>query len=301
LPYGIAHQNKDILFKVLAENYKDRSFSALGLDLPKIKEVLPTTLPQVSAFELRADGVFLLEDDRILIIDYESTVKPDDFIKYAGYMASVLRNRYASVKKVHNIIFAVVYTGDIVKAPDKLELDGLRIEIKQVFLSKFDTGGLYADLKSKVENGLPLSDEDIMKFIIMPLTEPTAERKQLLTEKTIDLAKQVGDEKEQMFIIASVLVAADKFIDDEYSESIKEWLRMTKVARLYEEEKLEAVNIAVNRAVNQAISQTRRDEQMLMAQKLLSRGMDYLEVMELTTLTKDEVKKAAVGLEIQSG
>jgi hypothetical protein len=191
----------------------------------------------------------------------------------------------------------VIYTGDIVEAPDKLELNSLQIKIKQVFLSKFNGDDLYADLKNKVENGIALSEKDITKFIILPLTEPTAKKKQALyIEKTIDLAKQVGNEREQMFIIASILVATDKFIDDEYSESIKEWLRMTKVSRLYEEEKLEYASKAVSKAVSQAVSQARKDEQTLMAQRLLSRGMDYLEVMELTMLTKDEVKKAEAGL-----
>jgi hypothetical protein len=45
-----------------------------GLELPPIKAVLPTNLPDIKANELRADNVFLLEDDSLLIVDYESTV-----------------------------------------------------------------------------------------------------------------------------------------------------------------------------------------------------------------------------------
>jgi len=57
---GIAYQNKDIEFKVLSEVFKEKSFAAYGLDLPKIKEVLPTNLPMVSVNELRMDNLFLL-------------------------------------------------------------------------------------------------------------------------------------------------------------------------------------------------------------------------------------------------
>jgi thioredoxin-like negative regulator of GroEL len=134
----------------------------------------------------------------------------------------------------------------------------------------------------------------------------------VLIEKTIDLAKRVGDEREQMFIIAGVLVATDKFIDDEYSESIKEWLRMTKVARLYEEEKLEALAKASRlhekekmEAVSQAVAnaaiqaeQARQDEKMSLLKTMLADGEDYLKIMRYTGFTKDEVKKAAAGLEI---
>ena len=46
---GIAYQNKDIEFKILSEAYRERSFEAYGLKLPRIREVRPTDLPAVSA------------------------------------------------------------------------------------------------------------------------------------------------------------------------------------------------------------------------------------------------------------
>jgi hypothetical protein len=45
LSEGVAYQNKDILLKILSKNYKDKTFSAYGLDLPPIKQLLPTNLP----------------------------------------------------------------------------------------------------------------------------------------------------------------------------------------------------------------------------------------------------------------
>lgn len=49
---GTAYRNKDIEFKVLSEAYKERSFEAYGLKLPRI-------LPAVSANELRMEQVFV--------------------------------------------------------------------------------------------------------------------------------------------------------------------------------------------------------------------------------------------------
>lgn len=37
---AIAYQNKDIVSKVLAENFKGKSFQVYGLDLPEITRVL---------------------------------------------------------------------------------------------------------------------------------------------------------------------------------------------------------------------------------------------------------------------
>lgn len=69
---GIAYQNKDILF---GQTYKEKSFAAYGIDLPPIKELLPTSLPKISANEKDIDNLFLLEDGTYAIVDYESEFK----------------------------------------------------------------------------------------------------------------------------------------------------------------------------------------------------------------------------------
>jgi hypothetical protein len=42
LSEGVVYQNKDVLLKILSKNYKDKTFTAYGLDLPPIKQLLPT-------------------------------------------------------------------------------------------------------------------------------------------------------------------------------------------------------------------------------------------------------------------
>lgn len=59
---GIVYQNKDILFKILSQTYKEKSFAAYGIDLPPIRELLPTNLPRIAANEKSIDNLFLLED-----------------------------------------------------------------------------------------------------------------------------------------------------------------------------------------------------------------------------------------------
>lgn len=98
---GISYQNKDIEFKILSEGYKEKSFHALGLELPKIKELLPTNLPRVSADEKRIDNLFLLVDDTVAIVDYEAEDKRSNRVKYMNYIARVLE-RYEKDKRLAN-------------------------------------------------------------------------------------------------------------------------------------------------------------------------------------------------------
>lgn len=82
--------------------------------------------------------------------------------------------------------------------------------------------------------------------------------------------------------MAGILTATDKFIDRKYSEMIKEWIRLTKVARLFEEEKVEAVNARD------------RDVRKQIARNMLSMGDDIIKVMQATNLTRAEVVDAEV-------
>lgn len=58
----------------------------------------------------------------------------------------------------------------------------------------------------------------------------------------IALAKEISDEKECMFVLSGMLVFADKIIDSEISQQVKEWIRMTKIGKLYEQKKIEYAN-----------------------------------------------------------
>lgn len=88
---GIIYQNKDIEFKLMSDTYKEKSFEAYGLNLPKIKAVLPTNLPAAFANEMRIDNLFLLEDDTVAIVDYESEDKVSNRVKYVNYIGRVMR------------------------------------------------------------------------------------------------------------------------------------------------------------------------------------------------------------------
>jgi hypothetical protein len=277
LAQEIAFQNKDILLKILSENYKNKTFSAYGLNLPPIKEVLPTNLPALQVNEKRADNIFLLADDSILILEYESKANNQTALKYGHYAFRVAETYFK--EKAPKIIIAVIYTADIAKAPGSLDLGSVKLSWEQVFLAKLDGEAIYDDLKIKVESKKPLTEADIMNFVILPLTQK--KNKQPFIEKTVTLAQEIADEDTQSFIVAGILTAADKFIDKLYSKKMRRWLTMTKVGRLIEEEKLEYGQ----KCAQEREKETKQD----IARRLLSKGIDILTIMETTMLSKSEI------------
>lgn len=280
---GIAYQNKDILFKFLSQGLKEKSFRAYGLELPKIKEVLPTNLPRVSADEKRIDNLFLLEDDTLAVVDYESEDDKSDRIKYMNYIARVLERYDKDKKKIKDIRMIVIYTGDVEKVEATFEMTCFTLRIEPVFLSKLEGDSIYQSIRQKVENREGLTEEELMQLIILPLTDKGKEKKQERVKQVVDLAKQIDDEGQQVFVLAGVLVNSDKFIDRQYAEEVRRWLSMTKVFQIFEEEKLDAVNEAVNEAVK------KKDKEF--TQKMLELDIDLVQIMKVTGLTKKQIEE----------
>lgn len=253
----IAYQNKDIMSKVFADKFADKSLKVYGLDIPKIKQVLPTNLPTVSANELRIDNLFLLEDGTIAIIDYESKYKKEDKIKYLNYITRVLERYKKEGKLDVELRMIVIYTADV--KPDEVQpeynVGTLKFAITPAFLSRIDSKGVMERLNKKVLNHEPLTDEELMEFIILPLTYKGDDDKKKALESSISLAKKLDNEELSVFILTGILVFSDKVIDNETAKKVKEWISMTKVAKLYEAEKDAAIaekdaEIAAEKAKN---------------------------------------------------
>lgn len=110
---SIAWQNKDVTSKYFGENLKGKSFAVYGLELPEIKEVQPTNLPAIEANELRLDNLFLLKDDSLALVDYESNYADSNKIKYLNYIVRTLKRTMEQHHFSCKIRMIVIYTADI--------------------------------------------------------------------------------------------------------------------------------------------------------------------------------------------
>lgn len=242
----IAYQNKDITSKMLAENFKGKTFRIYGLDLPEIRQVLPTNLPAVKANELRLDNLFELADGTVAVVDYESDYDEADKVKYLNYLTGIA-NRYLQEKKKCPVLrMIVIYTGDITRDQVSAEyhIGAVRLTVETAFLSELHSEEIYQRLKRKVEKNEKLDNEELMEFIILPLSYPKKEDKEKNLHQTVDLAVQIRDREQQLFILSGILVFSDKLIDRETANKIRRAIEMTQVAQIFEEEKQQALTQA---------------------------------------------------------
>lgn len=288
----ISYQNKDITSKYLAERMTNKSLAVYGINVPKIINVLPTNLPAIKANELRIDNLFELEDGTFALVDYESDYRQENKIKYLDYIVRVLR-KYEKVFGVRmRLRMIVIYTADIEEAATKNDMDigCLNFRIEEAFLSNLKTkeilNRITKKIKKNIKKNMSLTEEEMMEFIILPLTCRGKKQKQQMIRTGFELAKSISDSDTQLFVISGMLVFSDKIISDTEAERIRRWIRMTKVGRLFLEEMNEAVRETAERVTRETTERVSRETEKKIARKMLERGASIEEVAEAMEVLK---------------
>ncbi len=212
----IAYQNKDITSKMLAENFKGKSFRVYGLNIPPVRRAEPTNIPAVKANELRIDNLFELADGSAAIVDYESDYDKADKIKYLNYLAGIA-SRYQNQKKQCPILrMIVIYTGDVQRSTvsSVYDIGAVKVNVEPALLSELDAESIFERLHEKVEKKQRLTDEELMELIILPLSYRRKEDKKRQIRESVRLAAKIQDRNQQIFTLAGILAFTDNLYDE---------------------------------------------------------------------------------------
>ena len=258
----ITYQNKDVASKVTGEALIGRSLAPFGLPDLKIVDILPTNLPAVESNELRLDNLFLMQDGAVAIIDYESAYSKENFVKYLGYIARVIR-RYAKGKKLDElkkIKVIVIYTADVEKAPQTYNLEGVSIKVENAYLVGLDTDRIYKKIKARIGRRQMLNEEELMQLMVLPLTVKGKKAKQDMIVKSMELAKRIGERTQEVQVLSGLLTFTDKVIDETYRKRIKEELEMTQIVKMIFDDGLkegleQGLEQGLERGIEQGIEQ----------------------------------------------
>ena len=230
-----AYQNKDIVSKIFGEKMKGKPLSLFGLGTGlKVADVRPTNIPVVQARELRMDNLFELEDGSVAILDYESSYKEENFIKYGRYVMEVA-GRYLKEGKRPDIHMMVLYTADIENSKTSFQRTAFTIQTEVSYLLKELSAGWMSEVRKSISEKT-VTDEVLMHLVLLPLTYKGKERKQEAIKECVGLARELPDKEQETFALAGILTFTDKVIDKETQRFIKEVLGMTQVGRMLMDE-----------------------------------------------------------------
>lgn len=254
----IAHNNVDILLKVLGNDYKNKSFAAYGLNLPKIVDFRPTDLPAITGKERFADHIFDLADGSHAIVDYESRYRKKNFVKYGNYATRVLE-REMEARKAYKLRIIVIYAGDVGSAPSEYKTDCLVIKVENVFLSKLNGSEIYASIMKKITSDEALNEVEQMRLVILPLTQKGKRAKIAAADRVIHAAEQIKTQSVRSFVLAGLSVAGAGFLTDEQDAKILEMLKMTRIGKMIQREIEEKSAEASKKARNEGLAAGRAE------------------------------------------
>ena len=200
--------DRDALHKVLAQAYKGKSFAAYGIALPPIRELLPAV--QVSDGFI--DSLFLLEGGTYAVVECAPGCHKADIIKYPEHIAEIMK-RYGKEDGSFGLHLVIIYTGDVEKAEPVFDFGCLALHPEQVFLSRMDGEAEAEAIGQKIRSGLPLTDDDLMKLVVLPLAVPAPEGKAQLFDRILAMAEGIPDEGQRAFVPAAMALATEKYIN----------------------------------------------------------------------------------------
>lgn len=208
MPKGKNGPDRDALHKVLAQAYKGKSFAAYGIALPPIRELLPA-VPVGGGF---VDSLFLLEDGSYAVVEYTSGCHKADMIRYPEHIAEIMK-RCDREDGSFNLHLIIIYTGDVEKAESVFDFGCLALHPEQVFLSRMDGEAEAEAIGQKIRSELPLTDDDLMKLVVLPLAVPAPEGKAQLFDRILAMAEGIPDEGQRTFVLAAMALATKKYIN----------------------------------------------------------------------------------------
>lgn len=273
---NLSYGAKDILYKLMGQLYKGKPLKAFGVnDIPKILDRLPRSFFEGEVLKGGPNDIFILEDGSILLFGFEDNINIDEnmFI-YLEVAVKVIKRYYKHRGDFPKVRMVIIYNQTVKEARNTLSFGDILICSESVLMSELNVEKVLSELKVKVLDG-NLSQEDKLKFIMLPLMKNENEHLNVIRE-SVQLAKAIKLERDEAIVLNGIIESSDKFIDEEKAKELKELLEMTKIDRLYNEER------------ELAVKHAKKEEQLRIAKNLV--GILSVELIaEKTGITVEEI------------
>ena len=262
---NIPHTNKDFVFKDALVLFKDKTLDFLGLtDIAPLGESLRTETVDVEVTWEFQDLAFATQDGRGVHFEEEDDLSKDDVLRFAGYNISLSR--------VHKRVFDTVI---FVKKPTtQMEIKTNQLHFAPIIVqcSKIDADTMLNRLKKDIAAGKPINELEVIYLPLFRSVKSSPSELFLESTKLIHAMKVDDSHKEKIYALLITLMG--KEIEQSYLEAVaKEVAKMSNVIIEYFEE----------------LGAERREEEI--ARKMLAKGMDALDIIDITGLSTERIRR----------
>lgn len=259
----VSRLSKDIILKHIVDGLRGDFFVRFGLALPPIVEALPTELPVLEVRGQRTDLLFRLADGSILHLEFQTTRKGADLLRFAQYNLAVVAYYHAPGLRVYTV---VIYGPGIPEAPDTLDTGSNVFQVRNLFLGQEDAEAVLARLRDKQASGEPFEATDRIDLVLLPLMRQQRPLEEVLREVAAIAAGLPREERART--IGALVGLAYHYVDEAVSAELLEGLRM---ANAIEELLNETIAQGIAQGVAQGRAEGRADGERRMLRRFLAR------------------------------
>lgn len=263
------NKQEDAIMKMGFEFFRDTILKTLGIPYEFVSTGF-TELVDLNIQTLYMDFTFLTTEDFYIHLEFQTIDKGiSDLQRFHAYDAVY------SHKTGKKVITYVIYSDGIKKTRAELDCGLYTYRVNPIYLQDKNADFVFRRLKEKQKNGEFLSEADFSNLCLTPLMSGNMSKKETIKEAML-LARQSSSAAAEK-TTAMLYALADKFLDNEELEEIKEVVRMTRLGQMLLDEGMQYGKDAGRRNI--------------ILRMLSKKQYSYEEIADVAEITVEEVRR----------
>jgi hypothetical protein len=265
--------------------FKGDALEILGLPGLKVRESLNVDLRFIPPSEQSSDLFLLLEDGRILHVEFQTSPKKSDLKRFRRY------NLLCNEMQGREVITLIVYPASVKVGLGTLNTGSLVFEPLELLFSKYDGDVYFAKIKYKLETGQQLVNRDYVTLAFLQLMNHKVTEAEM-AEASMDLAQRIPDVEMRDVCSNMIYFLGEKYLDEEQFKNLEGVFMMTETLSRMIESRVSQATEYYEEKLKQL-----EDEKIESARELLKNGLT-VEII-IATLKMDTQLAARFKNEIQ--
>ena len=199
-------QVEDVVWKNIFELFKGDAVKFFGINT-KIVASARTEFSHIPVQRKTDDWLWETDEDSFLHFEFQSEYRKKDLSRFMVSDAILYHNTGKPVRTI------VVYSADVKETITTLDAGAIKYNVEAFYMYALDGDKTYAEIKAKVDAGEPLTKQDLMSIVFLPMMKNSVD-KAARFEHAINLSKEIPAENERLQIQEMLKRLAEKFIKD---------------------------------------------------------------------------------------
>lgn len=258
-------QYEDVIMKSIMELFKGDAIKFFGID-KQIISAARTELLEIQTQKNINDWVWLAEDNTYIHFEFQSYYDKKDLVRFMRSDALLYTKEMKPIRTI------VVYSAGIKDTITTIDAGSIQYRVEAFYMSNLDGDKTYEELKTKIESGIPLTKQDLMCIVFLPMMKNSVDKSTRIEHSAL-LASKISASDEQAQVVSMLWLLAEKFVKD-LSElrRLKGLMNMSIIAEMIREDAAKERDIEI-------------------AKKLLKRGISIHAISEDTGLDESIVRE----------